>query len=116
MTMDQLAEIGGNVYSQRWKKYQHEQPDSVVKRMHQQFIEISNSLKTGETGVLLSHGDPIAWLLNTLYGELIPEPENLRDLEYPAKGEAVIVIINPDNTIYSSYSTRSLSLDDKKIY
>ncbi|MFA6007143.1 MAG: histidine phosphatase family protein [Candidatus Shapirobacteria bacterium] len=116
MTMNQLAEIGGNVYSQRWEKYQHEQPDSVVKRMHQQFMEMSNSLKTGETGVLVSHGDPIAWLLNTLQSELIPNPEDLRHLEYPAKGEAVIVIINSDNTIYSSYSTRSFLPTNRKIY
>lgn len=104
MSLGQLEAIGGDVYDeQRWGKYHHEQPTSVIARMHRAFWDSVNSLKTGETEVLVSHGDPVAWLANTLNSDEVPEPSQLRSLTYPAKGEGLLAIISPDNTIFTYY-------------
>lgn len=60
-------------------------------------------LKPHEIGLLVSHGDPIAWLLNTLDPEQTEKPtsENLRYLHYPAKGDAAIITVDETNKVMS---------------
>lgn len=117
MTMDQLMDIGGNVYdSTRWGKYYHESPKEIIERMQRTFYKVASGLKVGETGLLLSHGDPIAWLLNTLTSTTIPSPENLRQLLYPAKGEGAVAIIDPQGFVFSTYTLKDKSIQRGKIY
>lgn len=104
MTMDQETQTDGGVYNKnRWGKYDHETPEAVIERMRKAFWDTANSLKTGEAGVLLSHGDPVAWLVNTINGEALPNPSDLRSLFYPGKGEALLAVIGPDNKVFTMY-------------
>ncbi len=103
LTMEQLAQIGGDIYDEhRWGRYKHEQPNDVIRRMQQTFWDTAKNLKTGQTAVFVSHGDPIAWLVNTLHAGIIPDASDLRSLIYPAKGEGVLVIIGPDNKLFAT--------------
>lgn len=88
MTMDQLMKIGGNVYEgDQWEKYQHESPTDIIQRMRKVFWKTVQKINAGEAGILLSHGDPIAWFANTIFDTNMPDPKDLRNLIYPAKGE-----------------------------
>lgn len=108
MTLDELTAIGGDVYeNNRWKEYVHERPEDIITRMNTAFWQSAKNLQTGQTAILVSHGDPIAWLVNTISGEVIPQPKDLRNLLYPSKGEGVVAIIGPDNKIFSLYSLGS---------
>lgn len=105
MRMAQLEAIGGNVYERnRWGQYNHEPAESLIKRAKQVFWSVAGSLKIGETGVLVSHGDLIGWLMNTLVEDQIPTPENLRSLIYPNKGEGMVVVLDSDNALFTTYS------------
>ena len=106
MTLDSFFKTtGGNVYDKlRWGKYNHEDPKHVILRMRKVGEEAIKELKNGETAILVSHGDSNAWYLNTLNGEPIPNPANLRNLIYPAKGEAVVLSISPDNKFSVIYT------------
>jgi len=94
----------GNPYDQkRWAKYDHEKPANTVKRLTRIFWQIVEKLKAGETGVLVSHGDPIMWLVNYLnYHDILDYPE-LQKRYYPKKGEAIIFILNLKNKILKHY-------------
>lgn len=117
LTMDNLQEIGGNVYDQSiWGEYNHETPEEVVKRMSTVFWEVTNKLTIGQTGILISHGDPIAWLANFLNCGKIPEPEELRKLIYPPKGAAVVAVIDPKGTLFTQYLMAGYDLSLGKLY
>ena len=118
MTMKQLQEISGDIYDKnRWGQYDHENQVAVIVRMKSAFWAMANQLKAGETGLLLSHGDPIAWLVNTLDADVVPSPEALRSLQYPGKGEAVLVVIHPDGSVFTRYILRDESIQSpSKIY
>ena len=47
----------------------------------------------GETGILISHGDPIAWLINTLLGKKLT-PRTLTQGIYPKKGEGSVFVMD----------------------
>jgi len=100
MTLDELEEIGGNVYTEYWrKKHSHELPEEIIVRMKKVFNEMVNSLQPGEVGILVSHGDAIAWLVNSLDPNQKPTPGNLRELHYPTKGEAAVIVVEKDGEI-----------------
>jgi len=100
MTLDKLEEIGGNVYTEYWrKKHRHELPEEIIVRMKKVFDKMVNSLQSGEVGILVSHGDAIAWLVNSLDSNQEPTPDNLRELHYPAKGEAAVIVVGKDGEI-----------------
>ena len=99
VTMDQWEkEYRGDAYSKRWEKYDCEKPEAIIERMSNAFWKASEELKPGKAAILVSHGDPIAWFVNSLLGE-IPEPHNLRNLTYPTKGEALVAVISPDDKL-----------------
>lgn len=117
MKMDEFASIKGDVYDQaRWGKYNHERPEDIVSRMQNVFNNISSSLSVGETGLMLSHGDPIAWLANYLYSETVPNPSDLRGMIYSAKGQALVTVIGPDNRIFTLYSLAIGAGENSSIY
>ncbi|MFC1625770.1 histidine phosphatase family protein [Patescibacteria group bacterium] len=100
MTMDKLKEIGGNVYSEYWRKeHGHESPEDIIVRMKKAFDDMFNSLQPDEVGILVSHGDTISWLVNSLDSNKEPTPENFRKLHYPAKGEATVIMVGENGEI-----------------
>ena len=60
LTMSQLPELEGDYISQQQlaKKYDHETPATVIERMNSAFWGMVDKLNVGETGILVSHGDP----------------------------------------------------------
>jgi len=115
MTMVQLEAIGGNVYEEsRWEKYSHERPEAIINRMQQVFWNMAKALHAGETGILISHGDPVAWLVNTFEEGKKPLPQELRTLMYPAKGEGVVTIVDSSNKIFTTYLLTTSPPEDNK--
>ncbi len=106
LTMDQWEELKGDAYDTgRWGQYNHETAESVTRRMIASFWTMSQRLKTGEVGLLISHGDPIAWLLNSLHGST-PQPKELRNALYPGKGTLTVAIIDPQGNLFSTYLSK----------
>jgi broad specificity phosphatase PhoE len=97
--MDKLIDLGGDIYNLP----NTESPESVTRRMLKIFNITANSLKTGEAAILLSHGDPIVFLTQFLKTQSIPNPKILREIAYPAKGQATIAIIGADGNIFTLY-------------
>lgn len=119
MKMDEFAKLDGNVYDKsRWEQYHHEIPEDVAERMHHTFTTLALTLSAGQTGILLSHGDPIAWLANYLDTQTIPNPKDLRDLIYPSKGDSLVTVIGPDNEVFTLYLLNENSKGERqrKIY
>lgn len=98
-TMDKLIELEGNNYILP----DSETPESVTQRILQTFSKTAADLKVGQAAILLSHGDPIAFLANMLDSNSIPDPKNLRNLIYPAKGQALVAVIGPDGKLFTLY-------------
>lgn len=115
--MSDLEKAGGNVYSKKWReKFKHETPNQVVGRMNKGFQEIVNELRPGQTGAIVSHGDPLAWLANYLNLGKIPKPDKLRGLIYPPKGAAVVVIIGPKGAVFAEYLLAGYPLKEGTTY
>lgn len=104
VTIEEWAKLKGNAYDDtRWSNYGHEKPETIISRMRKVFNEMAECLSQGETGILLSHGDTIAWLLNSLIRNQVPDPFELRDSLYPEKGEAFVVVLDSNNRVHSGY-------------
>lgn len=106
LSMTQWAELKkkskGDAYDiEIWGKYNHEKPSSVIARMTRFYYHIAKSVRDGETAIFISHGDPIAFLINYLINKKIPDHKILRQLIYPTKGQAIVTIINPDNKFFN---------------
>ncbi len=107
--MREFQQMSGDVYdSRRWGNYNHEQPVNIVARMKKAVHDMSEDLRVGQAGVILSHGDPIAWLLNSIASDTMPEPKNLRSALYPAKGQAVAIIFDSENTFFAAYTLNEI--------
>ena len=117
MKLDEFVKQGGNAYEPiLWAKYNHEGIPSVAKRLERVFWQMAKSLKVGETGVIVSHGDPIAiWIQNLITGQ-VPLAENLRKGVYPNKGEAIVAIIDPQGNFFTHYILTDPSLKEGKMY
>lgn len=121
MKMDEFTKLKGDVYDKsRWGQYNHEEPEEIVKRMYHALTSIAATLNTGEAGILLSHGDPIAWLANYLDTKDVPNPKSLRDLIYPAKGDSLVAVIEPDEKVFTLYllneNSKKGEKGERKIY
>jgi broad specificity phosphatase PhoE len=93
MTMTQLEELKGDVYA-----LAQETPHIIAQRMKQTFLTMANHLHQGDAGVLVSHGDPTAWLLRDIIQGVLPIPKNLRDALYLPKAGAAAIFLS-DNQI-----------------
>ena len=103
--METFLEGGGNVWDPRWAEYHHETPEAIKRRMQGIFRQATSGLKAGETGVLVSHGDPIAFLLRDLEEKTVgPENIDQNQASYPKKGEAKMVVIDPEGLLFAIYS------------
>ena len=73
-------------------------------------------LKAGETAILLSHGDPIAWFINYKIMGKLPDPKKLRNLNYPNQGEGIVIVLNSKDKIIEYYRLTDSSLLEGKNY
>lgn len=89
MTMTQLEELKGDVYA-----LAQETPQIIAQRMKQTFVMMAEHLHQGETGILVSHGDPTAWLLRDVIYGILPSPKDLRSAFYLSKGGAVAIFLS----------------------
>jgi hypothetical protein len=87
--MNKLIALNGNNYILP----DSETPESVTKRMLKVFNIAAGSLKTGEAAILLSHGDPIAFLIYILKTNSVLDPENIRKVQFPKKGQVTVAAI-----------------------
>ena len=111
LTMKEWVVLHGNCYDEkRWGEYHHEPIDKITQRGRDVFWQTAAGMTTGEAAVLISHGDPIAWMLNSVSNDEVPDPEELRQKIYPNKGDGFIVIIGPDGKVFSHYTLTDKSL------
>ena len=100
MTMAELESKKGDVYSMGLVL---ETPEEIASRMEKEMSNIVQELKLGETGVIVSHGDPTAWLLRKLVSKHLPRPANLRNRLYLSKAGAYLFVLGPQDEIFTSY-------------
>ena len=99
--MDQWRQTG-NPYDQRWEKYSHETPESVRQRMGEAFWRGAEALNPGQVAIEVSHGDPLAWLINELLGKK-PLPEDLAHSFYPQQGQAWLAVVGLKKELVAVY-------------
>lgn len=117
LTMDDWKKKKGNAYDKvRWGKYNHEEPVKLIDRVNGVFWENVNKLNVGQTAILLSHGDPIAWWINNQVMGQIPPADLLRDLIYPNQGQAIVCIIDPQGIFFTHYLLTDPSLIEGESY
>jgi broad specificity phosphatase PhoE len=96
MSIRDLENRGGDLYD-----LCQEKPDDIVRRMEPVFWNLAGKLQNGETGIIMSHGDPTALLLHKLINHTVPEPKKLRDNLYLPKSGAVAITIGENRKITS---------------
>ncbi len=96
--------IHGNTYDRnRWGSYNHEEVQTIIDRMNRVFWKAAKSLKKGEAAILVSHGDPIAWWINHQITGKEPDPARQSELLYPAKGQAIVAILDSQGKWFTHY-------------
>lgn len=103
MTMEDFRKMKGDVYTEEWRDFGHELPEVITQRMETALWAIEKKIGVGETAVLVSHGDAIAFLLNKLESGKVADSHKLREGLYLGKGEAVVYIVSPEGEIFSRY-------------
>ena len=105
MLLAKWKQMKGDAFDpSRWGKYNHETPAEIINRTSRLFWTEAKSLITGQATIFISHGDPIGFLVNhevsgkRLYVD-VPRDQSI----YPNKGEAFIMIIGPDQKLFSYY-------------
>jgi len=93
MTTEELEKRKGNVY-----ELAKETPGEVLIRTKQTLIALANTLKQGETGIMVSHGDPTAWLLRDIIQGTLPSPKDLRSALYLPKAGASAIFLSQNQT------------------
>jgi broad specificity phosphatase PhoE len=98
-SMDKLVALNGKIYNLPGT----ENPEEVVKRMRRFYDGTANELKVGEAAILVSHGDPIVFLIHHLETNSVADPKFLRDIIYPAKGQVTVTIIGTNGKLFALY-------------
>lgn len=89
----------------------------VQKRVVTCFWKMARALGMGEVGILLSHGHPLALLIDALVANEHPTPRDVRSKwYYLAKGEARIFALDRNNNIVAHFLVRDQRLKQGKIY
>lgn len=89
-----------NHYDQKvWIGYNHETPENVVVRMTKTFWQMADKLQAGQSGILLSHGDPTCWLLNKIILNQVPEYHQAQKNFFLNKGQAIVIELDQQNKI-----------------
>lgn len=117
MKIGELMKNPGYVYDNKnLNKYNHEEPQNIVKRITTVFTETIKTLEVGKTAVLLSHGDAIAFFINFQLTGKIPDPKRLRSLTYPNQGGGIVIALNKENKIVDHYLLKDPELLSGKSY
>jgi len=92
---DKIHAKGTDEYNSYYASLGNESREQIVGRMENAFRNIVKSNK-GKTVAIVSHGDPIRFLLYRLdhLGEKVPSVSTLIDEEYVQKGKAVKIIVD----------------------
>ncbi|MBU0618612.1 histidine phosphatase family protein [Patescibacteria group bacterium] len=115
LLLDQWQKSDGNCYDlQTWGKYKHESREDVLSRMKRAFKQTVQFLQPGESSILVSHGDPIAFLANWLVSGKIHDPTTLREAIYPSKGTGIIAAVDPEGSVIGLFPIGKR--DKTKIY
>lgn len=109
LTMDEWKK-SGNAYSLRWKKYNHETPQACYNRLNAIYGETAKNIKSGETGILLSHGDTIAWFVNFQASGKFPDPKILRNKIYPVQGQGIVMKLDLNNRLVDHFYLKDKEL------
>ncbi|OGG04265.1 hypothetical protein A2Z33_03900 [Candidatus Gottesmanbacteria bacterium RBG_16_52_11] len=104
MSMDQFQEeFKGDIYDVSVWGATHERPETIAARISDVVRDMRDSLSAGEAGMVVTHGDPLAWFLNQEETGQLPAPQTLRNSRYPPKGSAVVFVYGPDDSLFTSY-------------
>lgn len=116
MSLDDIKKFGGNVYEgAQWAEFNHEKAEAVLERMKKVFFGIAQRIGEGETAIMLSHGDPTAWLLNDIVARNVPAAKDLRSSAiYPNKGEGYQVTLDFNNQVLEGVSLNSSNTINNK--
>ncbi|RJQ36269.1 histidine phosphatase family protein [Candidatus Microgenomates bacterium] len=87
-------------YEEEFVRRGNESSDSVINRMRSAFYKIAKENK-GKTVGMVSHGDPIKFLIYVLQhpGEIVPPMYVLTKDNYPQKGQAVKVVLDENDKV-----------------
>jgi len=96
--------------------YEHETPEEIRERVLGAFTEEVARLGAGEVSVFVSHGDPVALLVNQLAEGNLPDQDDLRHKMYPQKGTAVLAVIQPNGELFTLYPLEDPSLKKGSLY
>lgn len=110
ISLDTWTRTGDAYDMVRWGKYHHENPQQTVLRMSRVFWEMAGVLKPGQTGICISHGDPLAWLTADLLTKTIPTYKVLKKKYYLEKGEGMVFVVNDKKEIIDHYRLKNKSL------
>lgn len=99
ITMSKWETLSNHYDRKIWAGYNHETPEDVVNRMTDIFRQMAGKLQSGQSGILLSHGDPICWLLNKIILNKVPEYHQSQKNFFLHKGQAVVLEINQQNKL-----------------
>lgn len=102
LSMIPVYEMGSDEYSGEYVKRGNETKEQITQRMKRAFDK-AVSENTGKCVAIVSHGDPIWFLLHNLLSPQvpIPLPSVFRHQDYPEKGSAVRIIVSGNFEIMS---------------
>ncbi len=92
---EKIHKSGTDEYSEKYVKLGNEPRNHVIKRLKKVFKKIALKNK-GNRVAIVSHGDPIQFLLYYLLnpGKIIPSMNILASKNYPPKGSAVKLVLD----------------------
>lgn len=98
--MSKAIAIGDIYHADECKDMGIEQPEEIVKRMRRTVLEAKKTYP-GKVIFLVSHGDPLAFLLRNLLdpNEPLPTKPDLEAGKYLAKGEAWRITLDEENRV-----------------
>lgn len=99
-----MKRMGTDQYQKKYIKLGNESSDHVIKRVKNAFFKILKS-NQGKTIIILSHGDPIRFLLFCLLnpGKKVPPIIKLAKEFFPAKGSAVRLVLENGRVLEKEY-------------
>lgn len=91
----EIFKTGTDAYDEKYVKMGNESRDQIVKRMKDTFNSIVKENK-GKTAIIVSHGDPLQFLLYVLTNpdKKVPSMNILAGESYPTKGSATKLVLD----------------------
>lgn len=98
--MQRSIAIGDIYHADECKDMGIEKPEEIIKRMRKEILDTREAYP-GKTVFMISHGDPLAFLLRNLLdpNEAIPSKPALEAGQYLKKGEAWKMVLDEQNRV-----------------